>query len=136
MTETQQQVSIIDSTQNLSSCSLRYSIGSRPWTLEFEHQKIGNAAFSGPDLFECLCDLRRWLEEQGYRILCNGARTDAWPSSMSRQMGGARKVYLTKIGHRAGRDDLVPIFGDARPEHVATVSEQSEYHRKWMESFR
>jgi len=69
-----------------------------PWTLQYKHPDREMLAFSGDDLFECLCQLRLVLEKDNMKILCNGARTDAWPSNMSRDMGGARKIYINTNG--------------------------------------
>jgi len=81
-------------------------------------------AAEGSDWFECRLSLRLLLEERGWRILCNGARVNAWPSGMSRDMGGAM-VYLYPDDHRPRtRDDLVRACDEASPELVVTVQEQ------------
>ena len=104
---------MVDESGRPAECSLVASVGSRPCTIEFKSEGLGPIAFSTPDLFGCLCELRQWLAVRGYRVPCNGARSvDTWASSMSRQMGGARKIYLTRMGHPATFADLVPIFGE------------------------
>lgn len=117
----------------METCSVSHT-DIPPWTLEFENENLGRISFAGPDLFECLCQLRRWLAERDFRILCNGARIDAWASSMSRGMGGARKVYVTRMGLHTTRDDLVPIFGETTVDKLGSVEEQANYHTKWLES--
>lgn len=126
---------IVDDSGRISTCSVSHP-DTRPWKLEFENEELGRVAFAAPDLFGCLCDLRLWLASRGFRILCNGARIDTWASSMARQMGGARKVYVTKMGSPAMLTDLVPIFGEATADKLGTVEEQADYHRKWRESLR
>jgi hypothetical protein len=126
---------IADESERLFGCLL-IQADIRPWTLEFANDVLGHATFSGPDLFECLSQLRQWLGARGYQILCYGARIDAWASSMSRQMGGARKVYVTRMGLSATRADLLPTFGEASLDRLGTVEEQAEYHKKWLESLR
>jgi hypothetical protein len=88
------------------------------------------------DLFDCLTQLRsQYLEKQGYLILCNGARIDTYPSRMSRQMGGGRKAYITRMGFQAKMNDLVDIFDPVDdPNIISTVSEQIEFHEKWLKS--
>jgi hypothetical protein len=88
----------------------------------------------GSDLFVALRELRTKIEEFGHRLLCNGARIDSWPSPMSRDMGRARKVYLTRLGRATTRSDLVDIFGHADPALIGTVTEQENYHDEWMAS--
>ncbi|MDG3007307.1 hypothetical protein [Paludisphaera mucosa] len=124
---------IVDSNGVLFNCSVSSS-DSPPWSLEFENDVLGRIALAGPDLFECLCQLRHWLASKDFRILVNGARIDAWPSSMARQMGGARKLYVTRIGSRAVFEDLVPIFGETTADKLGTVKEQADYHKQWLES--
>jgi hypothetical protein len=126
---------IADNSGHTSECSVTHS-DLPPWTVEFACDGLGQAVFSGPDLFECLAQLRQWLVASGHRILCNGARVDTWASSMSRGMGGARKVYVTRMGFSTTRADLVPTFGEASFERVGTVEEQAAYHKKWLESLR
>jgi hypothetical protein len=77
----------------------------------FERRSSGNR-----DLFEALADLRQSLEEQGIRLFCNGARTDVWPSGMSRSMSGGRKAYVLRLGTHAR--DLVDIFDGAEPSLI------------------
>jgi len=85
-------------------------------------------------LFNCLRNLRLTADAAAMRVLCNGARRDAWASGMLRDMTGASKVYITKMGVPATRADLVPIFGPVTPEVVGTVEEQDAYHEAWLRS--
>lgn len=91
---------------------------------------------SGADLFDCLCLLRQWYEDRGSSILCNGARTDVFPSRMSRQMGRGRKAYVLTISKQARKEDLVDIFEPASAESVGTVSEQVAYYETWLDSLQ
>jgi len=52
---------------------------------------------------------------------------------MARQ-AGARKVYITKMGHGTTFADLVGTFLDTDLDKVGTVEEQFAYHKKWLES--
>jgi hypothetical protein len=128
-------LSTLDASGGAAGCSVTHT-DAPPWALEFENEALGRATFAGPDLFECLCELRQWLAANGFQILCNGACIDTWASSMSRGMGGARKIYVTRMGQPTTRLDLVPIFGEAITGRLATVEEQAAYHKQWLESLR
>jgi hypothetical protein len=77
--------------------------------------------------------LRSKTDALGIKVLCNGARIDAFPSPML-QSSGARKVYITEIGKQALRENLVNIFEEAPAEKVGTIEDQFEYHNKWIDS--
>ena len=78
--------------------------------------------------------LRKQLEGAGFRLLCAGARRDAYPSGMARSMGGARKAYIFELGKPA--TELVDIFAEAQPEQVGTMDEQQRFRQQWMTSLR
>lgn len=102
--------------------------------IEFKHWELGYRWFEGKDLFDSFCKLRLVLESQGFRILCNGARIDSYPSPMSRNMCGGAKLYKMTIGQRVERKDLLRIFDKADIESVGTVDEQKAYFKKWRKS--
>jgi hypothetical protein len=115
-------------------CTLTF----RPKRRDFEHafdfssEQLGTLSFEDTDLFNCLISLRRWLEPQGWRILCNGARANAWPSGMARSMGGGGMVYLFGSEERRRHGpNLVRTFDEAPAELVVTVEEQLAYPRPW-----
>lgn len=91
-------------------------------------------SFTGEDLFDVLCQLRQRLEKEGFKLLCNAARKDAYPSRMAREMGGGRKIYLLHAGEQARREDLVDVFEPATFEQVATVLEQRAAYKSWLRS--
>ena len=115
------------------------------WEVEW---KYGNEEFSlavskyggglirtarGPDLFDAFCEIRRDLEGEGVRICVSGARIDAYPSGMAREMGGGQMVYLLRRPSMIGKlirlpylrpRKLVYIFSPAPCHLVATVDEQ------------
>jgi hypothetical protein len=78
--------------------------------------------------------LRLFLEKHNFQIVCEGAKLNAWASSMCRDMSGGRRVYLTKMGQRAKIQELTNTFCDAGVENLATVAQQSEYHKAWLGS--
>ena len=84
------------------------------------------------DFFEALRQIRLELETQNAMILCNGARIDAYPSGMSRQMSLGLIVYLNQMGQPAKQK--AAIFDKADADWVASVAEQDKYHRDWLAS--
>ena len=87
---------------------------------------------TGRDLFDALQQLRLQLEPLGWIPLCNGARTDCYPSGMARDMAGGNKVYELVIG-KAGRPPLLGLLEPTSPDKVGTVAEQDAYFRRWMD---
>ena len=126
-------VKLLQSNGQVKDLVLRYSIQS-PWFIEspFDPGK----KYEGDDLFQCLQSLRSDLEETGARLLCNGSRVNSYPSRMSREMGGARKVCILCKGRQAGSGDLVDTFGDAPADCVGTVAEQEAFYHDWIASLR
>jgi hypothetical protein len=88
------------------------------------------------DLYECLRSIRLGLEESGVRICCNGARIDAYPSRLNREMGGAQKVQIRVMGRAAMKSDQVGIFDPAPIDSIGSVDQQNGYYREWLNSLR
>ena len=126
-------VKLADNSEEISECTISYQFPS-PGVIEFQNTYLGRHYFEDVDLFECLCKLRIFLERQGLKILCNGARIDAYPSPMSRDMSGGLKLYRLKMGERSKRSDLLRIFDRAEPSQVGTVDEQLTYYQNWLKS--
>lgn len=82
-------------------------------------------------MFEALIALRLLLERRGGCLLCAGARTNVFPSSMSRDMGGGRMAYVLRLGEPAL--ELVDIFASAERSQVGTVEEQRAFQSLWMQ---
>jgi hypothetical protein len=114
------------------------------WTVELSVPKLyrisvrnfpsGPTTFEGTDFFEALCVLRTAVQSTGGTVLCAGARKDVFPSFMSRDMGGGVSAYLTRLGERGSRSDLVDIFDDAPADLVASVEDQLAFHQQWVAS--
>ena len=64
-------------------------------TLNYNQTSLTKTA---DDFFDALRQIRLELETQNAMILCNGARIDAYPSGMSRQMSLGLIVYLNQMG--------------------------------------
>ena len=105
-----------------------------PYTIEFAHANLGAQRFTGEDLFDCLTAVREFLAHHDIYPLCAGARVDAYPSRMSRQMSGGRKVYLMEMGKPA--ELLADIFDAAPAEKVGSVTAQREYFQQWLKSLQ
>jgi len=91
--------------------------------------------FDAFDFFECLRAFRRVIEPEGFRVLCQGARPNVWPSGMSSQ-AGAWKSYALTLGQPGLRKDLVGTFDPVEDiESVGTVEEQDEFIRRHREVF-
>jgi len=102
------------------------------YTLKVTIADLGFRQAFGPDQFECLLRLRAELEPLGYRMLVNGARRNAWPSGMGRDMGGGRLAYLLVLGQYDRWPDLVDIFEPAEEEDIALIEEQRAFFERWL----
>ncbi|MEC4806960.1 MAG: hypothetical protein SAJ72_22100 [Jaaginema sp. PMC 1080.18] len=126
-------VKISEHPNEFSSCVISPDNEERG-TIFFQHPTLGDHSFEDKDTFGAFCKMRLFLEKQGWQILCNGARVDAYPSGMSRDMCGGIKLYILKMGQKTQRSDLVKIFDPAELENVGTVEEQRRYYQEWQES--
>ena len=99
--------------------------------LNYERKKLVQIA---RDFFEALCLIRLQLEAENTMILCNGSRYDAYPSGMSRQMSNGLALYINKLREPSKRQDLVNIFDYADADFISSVSEQQDFHNKWLAS--
>ncbi len=78
------------------------------------------------------CQAPHQLEPDGLTVAVQGARRDAYPSGMTRDMGGGIMVYVLCPGQRT-RPDLVETFDDAPSDQIATVEEQRAFADAWRE---
>lgn len=86
---------------------------------------------SGESLFDSFLSLRRAAEAYDWKILCSGARKDAYPSPRARE-GGGRLVYLLVTGQPA--TELVDMFSPASANLIVTVEEQEAFYNLWLGS--
>jgi len=91
----------------------------------------GLVTASAEDAFAALAAVRRRLEPDGWLLAVAGARRDAYPSGMLRELGG-EQVYLLVPGKPA--EQRLDTFSDAPPEAVTTVDEQREAYEAWWKS--
>jgi hypothetical protein len=108
------------------------------YTLRFTSERLGQHSFDGLDLYECLILLRGFLLDQGWRILCHGARLDVSPpSAMSRQMGGGAVIQLKNSwDQQRGRPVLLNAFAEANSEQIGTIDEQREQLTAYVQRSR
>ena len=102
------------------------------YRLEMTIPRLGFRRAVGPDQFECLLRLRAELEPLGYRTLVNGARRNAWPSGMGRDMGGGRLAYLLVLGQHDQKPALVDIFEAADEADLSVVEDQRAFFDSWI----
>jgi hypothetical protein len=98
--------------------------------LELSSGAAGEFAAEAHNYFDALIRLRDELEPLGIKLLCFGARRDAWASGMQRDMGAGLKAYLLSSPDRT---KLVQqsIFDYAPPETIGTTREQREFAEDW-----
>jgi hypothetical protein len=111
-------------------CRLRWSQDGDAFTVE-AGGPWGVVMATADDAFGALAEVRRRLEAEGWLLAVAGARRDAYPSGMLREMGG-EEVYLLVRGQPADR--RLGTFSDAPPDAVTTVDEQREAYEEWWKS--
>jgi hypothetical protein len=89
---------------------------------------------TGPDVFECLTELRRTVEPLGITVAVNGARLDAWPSDTQRDVGRGLAVFLLDHGRLVPRGPALETLAIAPPDSLASVDEQLAYAQGWFDS--
>lgn len=104
----------------------------RDYTLQVTIPALGPRVVVDRDYFECLLGLREELEPLGYRFLVNGARRNAWPSGMARDMGAGLSAYLLELGKHGSRPPSVRIFEPADEAEIALVDEQRAFYESWL----
>lgn len=119
------------------------------WLLEREHE-AGLGAFkltlraaggatwdsAAGNAFDALWRLREVVEPLGVRFCCNGARENAWSSSMQRQAAQGLVVYLLALPRNGAALPVVDTFGVASERDVVTVAEQRAWYSAWLASGR
>ena len=90
-------------------------------------ERLGEKEYVEGDLFWCLIAFRREIEPLGWRVLCNGARRNTWPSGMLGDMSAGTKTFLLVEPRRRGLPEIVEVFDEAPESEVVTVQEQEAY---------
>ena len=89
---------------------------------------------TGDDFFEAFCRIREQLEPMGLLPNCYAAHLHAFPSGMSRDMGGGVKLYRLTLGSQARTDDLIHMFETDDDVSPSTVADQRAFFDKWLAS--
>lgn len=89
---------------------------------------------SDRDFFAAMCLIRRELESNNLLLKCYGAGKNVFPSPMSRSMGYGSKAYKLYPGRPATQEDLVSIFDTGPDVLPASVDDQENYYKGWLES--
>lgn len=118
---------------NSEDCLIEYRL-THPIEMNASCVPFGRITVSADDLFDALSKVRLEAEKCGYLLLCNGARKDAYPSRMSRQMGRGAKLYAFKHGVQARKEDQIDLLEPAAYNQVATVVKQRENFEAWLNS--
>lgn len=84
------------------------------------------------DFFEAFCFIRLELEKEHLIPFCYGASLNVYPSGMARSMGGGVKAYKLRTGEQARTKDLVYIFSEGPDVVPASVLQQKDYFREWL----
>lgn len=99
--------------------------------------KIRNGnSYSANNYFDALCLLRMELEKKHIQLLCNGAVKEVYPSNMQLTMGCCRTGYIQYMGMRAQKKDIVDLFEYDVTLTPCDVTEQIEYHNRWLKSLK
>ena len=87
------------------------------------------------DYFKALQEIRGLMEADGLIPFCYGASLNVYPSGMSRDMAQGMVAYRTTFGRSTTREDLVRIFDEGADVIPSYVTQQREFHEKWIRSF-
>ncbi len=113
------------------ACTASFDVSQNEVAMRTSSQTTGEQFHAGRDAFHALELFRRAIEPLGWRVLCNGARKDAYPSGMSRDMGRGFMVYSIPP-----EGPPVQTFDPANAEQVGSVEEQLENWNAWVEQLR
>jgi hypothetical protein len=93
---------------------------------------IGDFSATAHNYFDAMIKLRNKLESKKVKLLCFGARKDAWASGMQRDMGAGLVAYLLSS---PDKENLVQqsIFDYAPIETIGTPDEQKDYAVAWLD---
>lgn len=87
---------------------------------------------SAGDYFEAFCKIRIELWKNQLLPDCYGAHLRAFPSGMSRSMGGGLKLYRLTLGKQALTKDMVHLFDTGKDVIPATVEDQRRFFDDWI----
>lgn len=106
--------------------------GDYPFELEIDIDGKNYSYISSFDLFDGLGNLRKKLDIDGIRLMCNGAALNVYPSAMQRDMAQGEVCYWHEIG--ICNPKTINIFESNVNIIYASIDEQKEYRDRWMKS--
>ena len=133
MSSVKRKISVLEQDGEICSYDI-YSYGEHDSYISMISKDGDRKNFVGEDLYGSFRFLRAHFEKNGAKVLCNGSRFDAYPSRMSRSMGGGKKIYILTKGEQARFNDLVDLFDYADPENIGSVQDQENYFEEWVSS--
>jgi len=101
-------------------CKITYDDGQSVLSYEAEHY------------WGALIELRKQLEAEGKKLLCQGCASNVYPSGMILDMGAASRAYKLTLGQQARMADLVFILDPCEPDEYATIEEQEAFYEAWI----
>ena len=84
--------------------------------------------------FDALIEIRKILEENKIKLLCQGCAKDVYPSAMMLSMGMGRKAYKNTMGVQAKLNSTVDIFSPCTIEEYSTIEQQYHFFNEWAGS--
>jgi hypothetical protein len=121
------QLHTVDGDGRIAPISLRLGGGPGAATLNAWSLERDFGAFAGPDLVDCLVDLRLRLEAAGLLLCCQGARVNVWPSGQLRQFADGRQGYVLARRAQGQIHEIVDLLDPAPAEQVVTVENQRRF---------
>ncbi|MFG1606975.1 hypothetical protein [Actinoplanes sp. NPDC049265] len=117
----------VDGHGRIAAISLRVAGKPGAATLSAWSPEHDFGAFAGPDLVDCLHDLRLRLEADGLLLCCQGARVNVWPSGQLRQFADGRQGYVLTRRAPGQIHEVVDLLDPAPAEQVVTVEDQRRF---------
>lgn len=99
-------------------------------SLQFEGRE---STKSDNDYFAAMCSIRRTLEAEGIVLRCYGASRNVYLPPTSRFLWGT-KAYKLQFGLPSAAENVVSIFDLGEDFSPASVDEQKEFYKKWIQS--
>lgn len=105
------------------------------YQIKFEMGEL-NFFAKAENYFNALIKLREKLETRNIKLFCKGCSRYVYPSPMILSMGDAIEAYELILGKPAYSENLINIFEPCKYDEYASVEEQNDYYKKWLESRR
>lgn len=131
--EFEKQVTISNNKNSLFDALLKGFFEGEIVRLDLYSSSLNLLNITDQDFWGCLIKMRNSLEEKNLFILCQGSAINVHPSGMARDMSSGLKAYSFKLGKKVSLSDLIDVFDPIEKEIVATIAEQEQFFKKWIE---